>query len=445
VQPATPTPSEPRSSRAPLPEGTIPVGIGLLIAGVASFLFLKVCRSALGSDKELAPVTSLWFATFALAPGFFLPVEQELARALSHRRATGTGGWPVIRRVLVLAAGLATLVAIPMIVFGSTISSAFFDDDWVMIAALVLAFCAYAPTHIARGIASGHGRFQAYGIVMGADGAIRIALCAVLAIIGVTTVGPYGLAIAVAPLPGVLWVTMRGELRSDPGPEATWHEVAPNLGWLLLGSVFAAGLVNAGPLAAKFLSESNEKELVTQFSYGVLLARVPLYLFQAVQAALLPRLARLAARNELTEFRSGLVRLMKVVLAVAVFGTAAAFVLGPVVIDKFFGAQLSRNTMAMLALGSALYMIALALAQAVIALEGHAQVAVGWAAGMVTFVISAWLGGEELFRRVEIGLVVAPLAALAVFAFALRSRLARGIVPSAGSIVEAITDMPFET
>jgi hypothetical protein len=101
--------------------------------------------------------------------------------------------------------------------------------------------------------------------------------------------------------------------------------------------------------------------------------------------------------------------------------------------------------MAMLALGSALYMIALALAQAVIALEGHAQVAFGWAAGMVAFVLAAWVSSDDLFRRVEIGLVVAPLAALAVFAVALRSRLARGIVPSPGSIVEAITDMPFET
>src|SRR4051812_35850671 len=46
---------------------------------------------------------------------------------------------------------------------------------------------------------------------------------------------------------------------------------------------------------------------VTTFTYGVLLARIPLFLFQAVQAALLPRLSRLAARNELDEFRSGFI------------------------------------------------------------------------------------------------------------------------------------------
>jgi hypothetical protein len=63
---------------------------------------------------------------------------------------------------------------------------------------------------------------------------------------------------------------------------------------------------------------------------------------------------------------------------------------------------------------------------------------------MVAFVIAVWVSSDELFRRVEIGLVVGPIAALAVFAVALRGRLARGVEPSAGSIVEAITDMPFE-
>ena len=41
----------------------------------------------------------------------------------------------------------------------------------------------------------------------------------------------------------------------------------------------------------------------------------------------------------------------------------------------------------MLALGSALYMVALAIAQAVIALHGHALVALGWGVGVVTFVL----------------------------------------------------------
>ena len=42
---------------------------------------------------------SMWFATFALAPGFFLPLEQELGRALSYRRAADEGAHPVVRKI----------------------------------------------------------------------------------------------------------------------------------------------------------------------------------------------------------------------------------------------------------------------------------------------------------------------------------------------------------
>jgi hypothetical protein len=101
--------------------------------------------------------------------------------------------------------------------------------------------------------------------------------------------------------------------------------------------------------------------------------------------------------------------------------------------------------MAMLALGSACYMIALAIAQAVIALRGHALVALGWGVGAVTFVLVTWLSSDELFRRVELGLVASSFAALVAFGFALRSRLRSGDLPSGQSVMEAITDMPLET
>ena len=46
-----------------------------------------------------------------------------------------------------------------------------------MLVALIVAFAAYAPAHLARGICSGSGRFRDYAIVMGSDGVVRIVLC----------------------------------------------------------------------------------------------------------------------------------------------------------------------------------------------------------------------------------------------------------------------------
>ena len=193
------------------------------------------------------------------------------------------------------------------------------------------------------------------------------------------------------------------------------------------------------------MKEPSEKHLVTQFGYGVLLSRIPLFLFQAVQAALLPRLSQLAARNEIAEFRRGFKKLLVLVVVVGAGGTLGAYALGPFVIRKMYDAELSGRTMAMLAVGSAAYMVALALAQAVIALRGHALVGLGWGAGMIAFVLTTWLSSDDLFRRIEFGLVASSVAALISFALFLRHKLRAGVIPSHESVMDAITDLPFET
>lgn len=429
----------------PLPEGTLPVAIGLLIAGICSFAFFRVGTVALGSEDAFKPVISLWFATFALAPGFFLPLEQELGRALSARRGLGQGGRPVVMKVLTLGTVLVIAVMVAVGVAGPWLRESYFDGSWVMVIALMVAISAYAPTHLSRGLCSGMGRFRAYAVVMGADGLVRIILCLILAGLGVKAVGWYGFAVAIAPLVGVFLVMSRGQLRSEPGPEASWQEITPNLGWLLLGSVMAAALVNAGPIATNLLASDDQGNLVTRFGQGVILSRIPLFLFQAVQAALLPRLSRLAATGEMIEFRQGFAKLLKIVVAVGVVGVAGSYVLGPFAVKTLYDTELTRRTLAMLALGSAFYMLGLAIAQAVIALHGHAQVALGWTIGMATFGVTTWAIQGEVFRRVEFGLLAGSFASMVVFSLALRSRLRSGAVPDEGSLLQALTDMPIET
>ena len=42
--------------RIPLPEGTIPVGLALLIAGVATYAFFKIGNDAVGGDEAFRPI-----------------------------------------------------------------------------------------------------------------------------------------------------------------------------------------------------------------------------------------------------------------------------------------------------------------------------------------------------------------------------------------------------
>ena len=426
------------TARNPLPEGTLAVGLGLIISGIATYGFLSITKRALGEDA-FAPVSLLWFLTFILAPGFFLPVEQEVGRALAHRRALGQGSRPVVQRAAILEAILLVTITILMVAVSPLLVAHLFDGSWALFASLLIAFWCYALAHLTRGVWSGTGRFHAYGWLMGSEGVSRMVLAIVLAVAGVTAVGPYGLLVGLPALFGVA-LSRRGQHHVlTPGPAAPWSELTPNLGWLLVGSVFAATLLNAGPIAASLLKTSDaQNALVSQLSTGVIIARVPLFLFQAVQAALLPKLAGMAARGALDDFVRGFRKLLMLVLMVSVVAVAGAFLLGPFVVRVFFDSELSRRTLTLLALSSSLYMIALALAQAIIALRGHAKVAAGWMMGMLAFIVVVAIPNDDLLLRVETALVAGSFAAMVVFGVVLRAMIHTGVEPDEESLIEAL-------
>lgn len=406
-------------------------------------MFFKIGQQALGQDG-FKPIVAMWFIAFALIPGFFLPIEQEVGRALSHRRAIGQGGLPIVKRVLQITVIIFVALCIFVVALSSQINSNLFDGNGVVTWCLLLSLATYAPMHLARGICSGNARFGSYSLIIGLDGAIRVLSCAALWIAGVTNIGAYALTIALSPMVGVLIAALGGKLKTEPGPEATWSEVTPNLGWLLLGSLFAAALVNAGPITVDLLGHDAPPELVTRFGNAVIFARIPLFLFQAVQAALLPRLARLAAQRKLSEFNRGLKQLLILVVSVGVLGTFGAFIIGPWVLELVYDGGIDRRTMTLLALASAIYMLALAIAQAVIALSGHARVAFGWCAGFVTFAVVAWLSSNDLYLRVELALVASSLVSLAIFFISLKQKMSGDVLFDDASIIDALAERPLE-
>ena len=86
------------------------------MAGTTSYIFLVVAGRALGSE-EFATLSVLWAMFFLVAPGVFIPVEQEVSRALSGRLARGVGTGPVIRRAALLGGVLlAVLIAVTLAV-----------------------------------------------------------------------------------------------------------------------------------------------------------------------------------------------------------------------------------------------------------------------------------------------------------------------------------------
>jgi O-antigen/teichoic acid export membrane protein len=285
-------------------------------------------------------------------------------------------------------------------------------------------------------------------VLLGAEGCIRFLPAVVLWLAGVTNPVAYGLCLAVPPLLASAFALRGQHELLKPGPEAPWSELSSNLAFLLTGSVLAQGLGYAPTLVATVLASNTQHAAVAAFVSGFLLARVPIILFQAVQAALLPKLARLAGAGKHDDFRSGLRKLVLIVVGVGVIGVVGALTLGPWATQLFFDKSIGRTDLALLAAGSGIFILALTLAQALIALMGHAKATVSWgigiAAGAIALVTTS-LADVELFLRIELSYLIASIACTAVMAVLLARQVRAGIpAESVERLMEAIEHEPLE-
>jgi O-antigen/teichoic acid export membrane protein len=427
-----------------LPEGTLEVGIGLVIAGISAYGFTVVAARALGSTAY-APLSVLWALVFVVGPGFFLPIEQEVSRALSARRVRRLGSGPVIRRAALFGSLIALVLLVVLLLVSPVMVSNLFNGEWLLFLGLVTGMLGFAVEYLARGSYSGLGRFRPYSVVVAGESLLRFAFCVALALAGVSYAGWYGLALGTTPALAVL-ISLRGQhgIVTD-GPDAPWSELSSALGALLAGSVLAMVLVNGGPIAMQILAGNDQQELVSQFFTAVIVARIPLFLFQAVQAALLPKLSGLASAGKFDEFRIGFRKLVAVVAGVGAVAVLAAFVIGPWAIRLLYGPDfdLGHRTVGLLAAGSVLFMLAQAMAQAVIALGGHTKMALCWLAAVITFVVVTAIG-SDLYLRVEMGLLVGCAVACIGMATLVRQLVRSGASVHTGDLIEAIHDFGVE-
>ncbi|MGZ6978346.1 MAG: lipopolysaccharide biosynthesis protein [Acidimicrobiia bacterium] len=420
-----------------LPRGSGIVGAWLLVTGLASYGFLTITGRALGPERY-GGLSALWALGFLLGPGACLPVEQEVSRALASRRARGLGGGPLVRRATIGTGVLAAVLVAAALAAGPWLVENLFDDEVLLLVGLVLLLAGYALEYLARGVLAGNARFGSYGVLLGAEAGSRLLVSVLLVAVGVATAGPYGVVLGIAPFIGVLASLTRREGLVTPGPPAPWRELSRAFGWLLAGSLFAQALINTGPILVQLLAPAGNDEATGQFLASLVIARIPVFLFQGVQAALLPRLAGHAGAGQVRDLRSETRRMTAAVGALCVVATAAAWLLGPTVVRLAFGADfaLDRRDLAVLAAASCIYLLGLTLSQALIALKHQARVAVGWGIGIVTLAIVTILG-HDLLLRVELGFLAGAGAAAVAMALLLASPMRRGVAASGPTIPES--------
>lgn len=443
----TASPSLITRAKTAVPEGTFVVGVGMVAAAAAAYIVVIIVNAAVG-NTEYAGFAVFWSLLFIVGPGLFLPLEQEVARAISQRRTEGTGSAPLVRKAALLGAGTAVVLVLASIALGPLIVDHLFHGNTLLLVGFVIGLVGFAVMHLVRGVCAGNGRFMPYGVMIGSEGVIRLAFVVVLAIVGVKTSGPYGIAMGVAPFIAALAVFLDGKGLLGKGPAAAWSELSTALALLLVGSVLAQALAYSALLVVNVTQGSSNPEVARSFTNAFFVARIPVLMFMAVQAALLPRLARLAAAEAHLDFRAAFKRLLVVVVGVAILGTIVAAAIGPFVGKLLFSPekfQISNINLGVLAAGSGAFIIGQTVAQALIALKKYAHVAISLAFGCFGFVVAAVaLAGEsDAMLRASLAFLIGALVATAGMLISMAKDI-RGPLPDGMTLIETIESEAIE-
>ena len=169
---------------------------------------------------------------------------------------------------------------------------------------------------------------------------------------------------------------------SQPGPQAPYSELSSDLGYLLLGSLLAQTLGYAPSSARPSSPPASEHDAVADFIVGFFLARIPILLFQAVQAALLPKLARPRGRGRARRLHDRAAqagRSSSSGSACSASSAASRSGRGRARSSSATSSRSAAATSRCSRAGSGAFILALTLAQALIALMGHAKATLSWA------------------------------------------------------------------
>jgi len=418
-----------------LASGSAAGAIGVVVSAGLAFVYLGVVGRALGPAVS-APVLALWSAVFLLQAVALVPAEQEIARALGARTRpvaevtrAGVGVAAIVGVVTTcVAAAVAVIGFVPL--FGGSLPVAL---------ALPAAIAGFASAVGLKAHAAGTGRFARWAAFLVVDSGVRLGLALLLVVSGTNDPGPYAIALVAG-----CWsatILLGRPLLEETRRTRRLAGLRPLLrgtAWLAVVNTGASILANGGVLIAGFLATAVDIADVGRLGMALMLARLPLFAFQAVTAALLPGLA---SRSTTRGVRSLMRELAGTGVALGGLGLvvvlAAAF-LGPAILGALFGPayRLDGVPLALLAASSVAWLLAALLTQGVVAAGRHRAAAAVWLSGcLAAAVAAAVLAGVDLVDRVPAVLLAGSATAAIGAVVAIAATAARaGTARHAGSV-----------
>jgi O-antigen/teichoic acid export membrane protein len=412
----------------------MPLVVGLGVLAGTSYVTLVLAGRLLGA-ATFAGISVLYVLVSSFATGMFLPVEQEIARRRGHERGSATFDPSLVRRAVVVS--LVAAIAICLLaVAARPVSLRLLGGNWSLLGALCVALPGYACCFVSRGVFAGSRELWRYGLQLGVEGGFRLAGMLCLVVAGVHSVAAVGWLFAAAP-----WIALAASLagRTAHRPRTRVSIVLGGpllsaLGLLLISSLAAQLLVNAAPVIIQLLATPAERAKAGAFLAALVLVRIPVFLFTAVQPSFLPAMATHAAVDRKADFVALIRRVLTTCLVLTVVSTVVAAALGPLVIRLVFGFRDGVSAVTFLAMGVSvgLYLAAMIFAQALLGRGMHAWTMAGWLIGLAAMLAGTLLLPGSAVGRATTGFLLGAVAAACVYAVLLATALRRW--PSPGTI-----------
>lgn len=399
--------------------GLLSVGIGA--TGVLTYVFFSLASHSLSAD-DYGEIVVLWSVVFVTVVTLYRPVEQLLSRTIADRDARGERPAPALRVAATIQLGLATAFVIVALALRGPLEDGLFEGNDLLYWVLIGSVLAFAASFFMRGLLAGSRRFSLYATLLLIESttrllfalAVAVGIAAGQSVIAVAIVAAPLISLVVAPL-AVVGTRSRPvpvASRDRPDAEFTLAHGGGFAGAVLLIMFSEQTFLNAGTLLVRAVDGA----AAAGFIFNVLMvARAPLYLFQAVATSLLPHLTRLLASGQTDDESAFRLSVRSTLIAVAGFTALVVTVVlaaGPDLMQIAFGDTFTygRADLLIVAVGMGLYLSAVTLNQAALAQGQVRRAALCWIACAIGFVGWNLVPVLDVFRRVEIGFAGAAAA-----------------------------------
>jgi O-antigen/teichoic acid export membrane protein len=383
-----------QESRSALAKGLILVGVATLVGNGAAFLLSMVAARVLGPSD---------FGAFGALIGILLILAtigistQALAArrvATAESRQADVEG-QLIRLATVVGAGIVVLGVVTAWPLGQV-----FSIPWLAVATGIASLGFVIFGSAAMGIAQGreeHVRFSVSFIALNGSRALG----GIIGVIALSSVVGAGIGVLVGCIIGA-FIAYR---RVCPGAwaPAIRDGMAAELGHIVHALMVLFTLTNIDVLLARlFLSETGSSE----YSVGVLLAKIAFFLPNAVVIVLFPKMSGQQSRRPVL-VATGLTAVVGLII------TLFAFFFGPLVVRILGGVQYESmaDNMWLFALeGSAFALVQVLLYSRLAAQDRKAVIAVWVALASLVAIVAIWRNGslvEIVTTVVGVSLVLA--------------------------------------